>query len=125
MATLRVVSNQLPEYIAEFPIKVQSAMGEACEAIKELWRWDVRVSQGSGNYDGSQGGDSGHYRDNVFVDQQLAEDGEAGWVIWTPVPYSVWNEFGGGPLEPRPSAQMAAEQGTGLIEQAYQREFGG
>lgn len=130
---VRVVQNRLPQFIQEFQPKTWYATDRAAERMAQLWRDDVRVSIGRGNYDGRNGGEGStssgegkwsHYKDNIFPDHVLMEDdGEEGWSIWTPVWYAEFNEFGGGPLSPRPSAQKAAEQGPEIIAEEYVREF--
>lgn len=128
MATLRVVENRLPEYIAAFEAKAYRAEREAAQGIQYFWSADVRVSPGAGNYDGRAGGiqaPQSHYRDNIFVMRLVEEeDGVTGWSIYTPVWYAEFNEFGGGPLTPRPSAEMAAEQGIDQIAWEFRSEFG-
>lgn len=125
---IRLVSNDLPDWIGRFQRESEWAEQQAAERIKEAWRWDVRVSRGSGNYTEAMaqelGGDPGHYRDNVYWEQLVPEeDGERGWRIYTPVPYSKWNEFGGGPLTPKPSAAMAAEAGVDFIAEEFVKAF--
>jgi hypothetical protein len=108
-----VVSWRLPTVLRNLSVNTEPIVRDAAEYTRGLWAADVRVSPGSGHYNGT------HYRDNIFV----TKIGKNSFYIYTPVPYAIHNELGGPLISPRPSAAVAYREGQAYFERALRQAW--
>lgn len=104
--------NNLQSIVPNLSVSLDKMIGFHAGNIQKEWAGDVRVSPGPGEYDGSNGGSPGHYRDNIFV--QRSE--KNAWLIVALPKHAIFNEFGSHTIGARPSALIAAQHGFKLIE---------
>lgn len=117
--SVRVISNRLPQVARALGVDTTEAVLKAAQFTRDEWSRDVRVSAGPGNYEDS------HYRDNIGV----MREGLNSFVIMTPVPYAIFNEFGSATISAKPSAKKAADKGfiylEKLLREAIEKASGG
>jgi hypothetical protein len=123
--TGKLTVNHFPELLDRLRTHVPEATHETAQDVQALWSNDVRVSRGAGNYDGRNGGEPGHYRDNIVIEKLGPDVGGGnlnprggGFLIRALPHYAIFNEYGSITISAKPSARDAAEQG---IEEAEAR----
>lgn len=93
--TARVVTNRFAEIAAGMEPTARLIRQKTAADVAADWAEDVRV-------------DTGAYRNSI----QTAEDGDSS-VAYSPLDYSVYNEFGTAKMAAKPSATRAAERHRG------------